>query len=991
MAELRRCLARAATGRGLLVLLAGEAGIGKTRIADELATHARTAGVEVLWGRCHEGDGAPAYWPWIQVIRACLAASDGSAGDPEVLHRALVAGADDVAQLVPEIRSRFPGLAPPPSMEPAQARFRLFDSVARFLSHVARSRPIVVILDDLHRSDASSLLLLQFLAREVEHAPILVLGTYRDGEVGPGHPLLPALGAVVREPATRRLVLPGLGARDVARYIESTSGIAPPAALTSAITERTEGNPFFVGEMVRLLVAEGGAGSLAIDRAAPPAVPQGVHEVVGQHLERLSAGCRDLLRQAAVVGREFGLDVLEPVSGFDRDRVLEALEEAIMEQLVVEVPGTLGRFRFVHALVRDALYASLAMTRRLRLHRAVGEVLEQLQGADPTPHLAELTHHFGSPAPAGTVEKAVAYARRAGEQATARLAFEEAVQHYQGALDALALRGPRGERERCEVHLALADAHYRTGDAALARQASECAATIARALRAPELLARAPLASGSWWGVSTPSADLAMVDLLDEALGVMPPGAPPLRAAGLARLAAGLHWGRALERAVAVSEDAVAMARRLGDAALLARCLNARHYVLQAPDRLAERLAVANEMLRVADAAGDLEMVAAARRWRTVDLLELGDIAAVDREVQECALLAGRMRQPALVWYADTFRALRSFMAGHFAEGEEIVRAAAALGERAVGPGAVEASRAQLGLALWQQGRYQEMAATLTVPRERMPVYRCSSIVAGLTLGDVAARHEYEALARDDFASLPIDADWLPSICMLAVASWAFRDAARAAILYRLLLPYADRNVVLGIGAWTCTGCAAGQLGLLAKTMQRWDDAARHFEDAIAANRRMGMRPWVAQYQFEYARALLSRDAPGDRERAVALLCEAEDSATELDLRELAGETAALRQETAGMHGEPGAPTTLTRASLLRHGDYWTVEHDGAVCRLKDAKGLGYLARLLAEPGREFHVLDLVTTAAGAPESAAGVPPSGPGPALDARAKVAYR
>jgi len=387
-------------------------------------------------------------------------------------------------------------------------------------------------------------------------------------------------------------------------------------------------------------------------------------------------------------------------------------------------------------------------------------------------------------------------------------------------------------------------------------------------------------------------------------------------------------------------------------------------------------------------------MVATAHRWRVADLLELGDIVSVDAEIEACSRLAEMLRQPALAWYAETFRAMRRFMAGRFAEGEEIARSALAIGARAVGDGAVAASRAQLGLSLWQQGRLDELAAILTAPLGRASVYGCAILMAKLSLGANAdARLEFEAFARDDFAGIPRDADWLPSLCLLAVACSAFRDSTRAPVLYRELMPYADRNVVLGTGGWTCMGCAAGQLGLLASTMGRWDDAARHFEDAIAMNRRMGMRPWVAQFQWEYGVMLVSRGPAGDQELARALLEEAAAAARDMGLRVLEDETTTLLRwmgDPAGDREQRTAAAPLA-VSFRRQGDFWTIENDGTVCRLKDSKGLRYLHRLLADAGREFHVLDLVGGVTGGAGIGPAPPPAGSGPALDGAAKAAYR
>ena len=252
MAVLRAHLDDACAGTGSVALLIGEPGIGKTRTAEELAADARLRGARVLWGRCYEGEGAPAYWPWVQLIRAYVRGHD-----PRALLAEMGPGAADIAQVVPEVGERLPGLAPPPPLEPTQARFRLFDSVTTFLANAASGQPLVLVLDDLHWADTPSLLLLQFLARELRRSRLLVVATYRDVEVGRRHPLSQTLAELARERISRRVPLRGFAHEDVARFIELTTGLLPPAELVAAVVGETEGNPFFVTEVVRLLAADG--------------------------------------------------------------------------------------------------------------------------------------------------------------------------------------------------------------------------------------------------------------------------------------------------------------------------------------------------------------------------------------------------------------------------------------------------------------------------------------------------------------------------------------------------------------------------------------------------------------------------------------------------------------------------------------------------------------------------------------------------------------
>jgi len=351
MDELRAGLEDALSGRGRLLMLVGEPGIGKTRTSEEFATYAALRNTQVLWGRCYEGEGAPAYWPWVQVIRSYV-----HDRDPKELMSEMGPGAADIAQVVSEVRERLPGLPEPPALEPEQARFRLFDSITTFLKNASKSQPIVLVLDDLHWADKPSLLLLQFLARELRGARLMALATYRDVELRRGHPLSQTLGELAREGLSQRILLRGLTEQDVARFIELTAGRTPPKALVDAVFRETEGNPFFINEIVRLLVADGRLERPEEVKSWSVTIPQGVREVVGRRLDHLSEECNRVLTVASVIGREFGLDALERVSDVTGDRLLEVLEEAAAARVIAEMPRSVDHYSFTHALIRETLY-----------------------------------------------------------------------------------------------------------------------------------------------------------------------------------------------------------------------------------------------------------------------------------------------------------------------------------------------------------------------------------------------------------------------------------------------------------------------------------------------------------------------------------------------------------------------------------------------------------------------------------------------------------
>ena len=425
LAELLAGLEDALAGHGRLYFLVGEPGIGKSRLADELIAQAQARGTRVLVGRCWEAGGAPVYWPWLQSLRPYIRETEA-----ETLRSQLGSGAPDLAQILPELRELYPDLAEPRSLEPESARFRLFEAMTSFLRSAAEQRPVLLVLDDLHAADEPSLLLLQFVARELRASRLLVVGAYRDVDPKLADALAAALTELAREPVTRTLSLGGLGKADVARFIELTTAHTPGASVVETVHTGTEGNPLFVGEIVRLLAAEG-----RLDESGPrPAVPQSLKEVIARRLRHLSAECKRVLSLASVLGREFDLDVLASASSLERGTLFELLDEAIAQQLVTDVPGSRVRLRFGHALFRDGLYDDLPASRRRQLHRAVGEALEKLSSSDADSHLAELAHHFCEAVPPADPSKAVDYARRAGDHAAGLLAPEEAVRLYEMAL-----------------------------------------------------------------------------------------------------------------------------------------------------------------------------------------------------------------------------------------------------------------------------------------------------------------------------------------------------------------------------------------------------------------------------------------------------------------------------------------------------------------------------------------------------------------------------
>src|SRR6266540_1064549 len=495
---LTQALETATRGDGRLMLVGGDAGIGKTRLAEELAARAAARGVQVHRGACYELEGAPPFWPWLQVVRSVAEQLD----DGE-LRQALGPGAAYVAQVALELGDRVAATAPPALLDGEAARFRAYDAVARFLGRVAARRPLLLVLDDLHWADLPSLRLLAFVAGGLGRVPALLLATYRDGEVRAGHPLTETLARLAREPVAGRIVLGGLSEVEVAALLAGATGAAVPDRLSARLHRRTGGNPFLLGELARLLVVEGG-----LAEAASSEVPASVREVVGERLARLPGEAAEVLTVAALAPDVFEVDTLAVVTGLPGERVLELVEAALAARMVVEDPERRGGWRFAHDLVREAVYAGTSTVRRARLHAA---------------YAAELAHHFGQAAalappgrgdPDGVAAKGVGYARLAAEQASARLAYEDAAGHYARALAALDRDAQPQPRVRCELLLGLGDARRRSGEIGAARAALEQALGMARRLRDPRALADALTAQLITWPVAGSDERLTHADEL---------------------------------------------------------------------------------------------------------------------------------------------------------------------------------------------------------------------------------------------------------------------------------------------------------------------------------------------------------------------------------------------------------------------------------------------------------------------------------------------
>jgi DNA-binding SARP family transcriptional activator len=898
---LRSGLENSFAGRGGLYLLTGEPGIGKSRLAEELANDARSRRAQVLVGRCWEAGGAPAYWPWIQSLRAYVQETER-----EALRAQLDTGAGDLAELLPELREFFPDLPQPAALESEGARVRLFDAATSFLKRAASSRPLVLIIDDLHSADEPSLLLLQFLTRELPDSRVLVIAALRDVDPTIREPLAPTLAELAREPATHQISLAGLSGTDVADYIELAASSPPPPQLVETIYHETEGNPLFVTEVVRLLDTEGRLSELDFDVR----IPASVRAVIEERLRRLPRRCHDVLVLASVLGREFGLEAIGCLSQLPQDELLATLDDAMAERVVGEVPGIPGQLRFGHALIRDTLYSGLTPARRLQLHRRAGEALESVYAGHLDPHLAELAHHFVAAAGTGAAEEAIRYASRAGDRAASQLAYEEAARLYEMALELV------DEAEaRSGLLVSLGDAQARAGNTPASKRTFREAARLAEDLGLSERLAHAALGYGGriLWEVQRDDEYLAT--LLERALAALAPEDSTLRVRLLARLAGGpLRDARfPPERRFALSREALEMARRIGDRPTLAYALDAYIVATETPDNTEEHLLLAAEQLEVATEEGDQERVLEAHEHRQERFVELGDMPNARAEIEAMMRVAEELRQPAQRWLAGVCASRDALLEGRLDEAEAVIAETRDLGERALEWNAAVAFRLQLFILRREQGRLDEVVDLVRRSVKEYPTYPIWGCILAQTTAALGLKSEsersFEGLAADRFAGIPFTADaWLVSLGFLAESAKSLADAERASVIYELLLPYADRVAVAY--PEIATGAVSRYLGILAATRQRWTDGERHFAAALELNDRIGARPSVAHCQLDYAEMLLARNGGDDFDRAGELLACAIANYRELGMDKWAARAVALVDSRAQRAPPDQLPST---------------------------------------------------------------------------------
>ena len=887
--RLRKAFDNAVSGHGGLVMLVGEPGIGKTRTTQELETYAKMRGAQVLWGRTHESAGAPPYWPWIQAgNQYALAHQDDL---PTVI------GPQMTPEAINELTRIFPWLTqganvgPPEEVsDPEVAQFRLFDAYTQYVRAIAAQGPLVIALDDLHWADKPTLLLLQHVARELSRMRVLVVGNYRDTDITRQSALSETLASLNRETGFDRIVLRGLTRSEVAAYIKARANIEPRRDVLDRIFEETEGNAFFLSEVVNLMAQEG---TLTRNSISDIAIPDGVREALGRRLNRLTEETNELLQIAAIIGRDFTYDTLTLLGDRDEDALLKMIEEAL-EARVIEETDQAGRYRFTHAQMQETLLAELSTTRRVRLHGQVGEALEKRYGDRAEERAGRLAMHFSEAATLSPrfSEKAAKYSAIAGRQAVAQAAYPEAARNFRAALSAR--EGQEVDDETANLLFDLGKAALHNGDTSEAwrslRQAFEHFSASGQHERAVD----AAYMAGTNLILIRPST----VALLQQALAFAEEGSE-----GYGRLQAALGQCLGLMGDVAGAKEAFARAEAVAVERKVPRLeldvLRFSQYVVGFNFELEEAIKIGDRVIALARELNEPQFEAIARFFNSGQWW-LGRIETAEKHGGALHALAERLRTPVTISNAAFVDCLLASAKGDW----EAAKRALEWGFEAGSPDArLLGSAARIAYVLGElevargyQQRLVEFASSVPPGPSMEYVQLAITATRAAQAEGRASDIELTRRAAEAVIASPVAGAKLflsGANISLAICAHLASDKAMA----EKVLPDIEALDSYAMDSFQVTDHTRA---LLLETLDRVDDAVEAIEAGLAFLP-PAYKPFRAEAAYDCARIRLQRDAPGDRERARELIDEALATAREIKMKPLVERIVALKLEDQGI------------------------------------------------------------------------------------------
>jgi class 3 adenylate cyclase/tetratricopeptide (TPR) repeat protein len=861
----------ACAGERRAVLVSGEPGIGKTTLAARVAERASKAGVSVLYGRCDEDLFVP-YQPWAEALGHLV-----ERAPPDLLRAHIATYGTVVGRVVPAIWTRTVVQAADGRSSEEAERPRFFAAVVDLLARTAAAAPLLLLLDDLHWADAGTLDLLRHVLAADRTLALFVVGAFRDADVGADDPMAALLAALHREQGVSRLPLRGLGDDELLAFLELVAGHEmneDGLVLRDALAAETDGNPFFVRELLRHLTATGlifqdEAGRWRTsDDLRTAGLPVSIREVVGQRVRSLGPETHRVLTLASVIGRDFDLDLLERVAGAEGDVLLDLCEAAADVQLLRERERGDG-YTFSHALIGHTLYDDLSAARRSRAHRAVAEALEAMTGGDPGPRVGELAYHWAQATSHGDTVKAVAYAGEAGAHALAALAPAEAERWYVQAIDLLGDE-VGADAMRAELLLGLGDAQRQAGLSAYRETLLEVAA-LAERLGDAHLLARAALTNNRGWQSRIGEADQERLAVLRHALDAIDAGATATRARLLTLAATEQIYTTTLDHRLAIVTEAVGLARSSGDHGALADALLRAVQAVVAPPTLSTRRAWLQEAAALAEELGD-----PFQRFLASHLLSRCELESADRNGFEAQLtikgaILEELPHAGLRWTHAYDLAVQSLLAGDLEQAEQRATDALNFGLETEEADAFTIYGSQLLNIRVRQGRIAELIPLIEQTVAAMPGQPVYKSVLAMALADAGDLERCRVLLDEAHAeefAIPPDNSWSSALYCWADAAVRTGDNGSAELLHEQLAPFRDQLVTTHV---TVDPVVDHTLGRLEHLLGRYDEAADSFGRAQQLHQRLRCPPFVAMTEVAWAQLLADRGGGGDRHQARAM------------------------------------------------------------------------------------------------------------------------
>lgn len=825
-------------------LISGEPGIGKTALLREFCAEAQREGSLVLTARCTEDEGAPPWWPWTQVLRS-LPFDTLSGIDAEALNPIL-----EPRDGIPEVRSSMLD-----SHLADRERFTQFDRVAQLFRSLSENRTLLVAIDDVHWSEELSLRLFAHLVRSNGSGRLALIATYRDTSVSRRRPLGRMLNGIAADPAVERIRLRGLSKDGTRELMSSIARFQLSNELIASIHSQTAGNPFFVTELTRFLQEGGYVDSGGTRMPVAVRIPEGVRDVIGQRLDRLSDASNAALEAASVIGFVFDEQILDKMlDDVDASDIAAAIDEALDARIVADIPGRTGFFEFVHALMREAIYDEIGRAHRMHLHALAARALESLSSRSHTWLAALATHWLESRLPEGPA-RATEHLTQAARRAAAALAYEDSARYLEQALECLAIDRDARAADEGQLQLQLGDVCQRSGAINTALRAYQRVSEIAEQLGDTEMFARAALGyESARWRSGLPASGSRV--RLETALDRITTTPTPLRVQLLASLARARSYGVGDTGCAALAIESVDSAHSLGDDELLIDTMGAAYLALRRdPSQAAYRLNCTREQLDLATRGNDDMRIADAYSVWTLELLESMELKKFDEAMAAFEIVANRQRQPHHLYQVGFTHAMRALLEGRYADVSALALRARDIGLRIDGANADGVYSMQIFTYFRDTGQLPKVAPLLRQVAEHDPtsVWAPGSALLNMELGDLdRAAREFERFAVREFAGVAQDELWLISMAYAAEVCTRLKDARRADTLFRHLEPYRGRLLVFG-PCVLCAGPIDRYLGMLLVTLGAHHEATGFFQAAVDQTRSIDALPWLARSLYDAA------------------------------------------------------------------------------------------------------------------------------------------